>query len=116
MPISKAKAALYPKNWKQLSKQVRERDGNRCACSGECGHDHGGRACGARNGEAHPVTGSKVVLTVAHLDRDPTGDDPALLRAMCQRCHLAYDRDQHRASAADTRTRSKESAGQRRLF
>jgi len=44
-----------------------------------------------------------VVLTVAHLDRDPSGDDPARLRAMCQRCHLRYDRAQHAASAARTR-------------
>lgn len=34
---------------------------------------------------------SKVVLTVAHLDQDPRGDDIDRLRALCQRCHLAYD-------------------------
>lgn len=32
-----------------------------------------------------------VVLTVAHLDQDPRGDDPDRLRALCQRCHLTYD-------------------------
>jgi len=40
-----------------------------------------------------------VVLTVAHLDHQPENCDPANLMAMCQACHLAYDRDHH----ADTR-------------
>lgn len=34
---------------------------------------------------------TKVVLTIAHLDQDPRGDDPERLMALCQRCHLTYD-------------------------
>lgn len=34
----------------------------------------------------------KTVLTIAHLDQDPRGDDPERLRALCQRCHLTYDK------------------------
>ena len=49
--------------------------------------------------EPHPSTGSAVVLTVAHLDHTPENCDPTNLMAMCQACHLAYDRDHH----ADTR-------------
>jgi len=32
-----------------------------------------------------------VILTVAHLDHIPEHCDDANLRAMCQRCHNAYD-------------------------
>ena len=34
---------------------------------------------------------TKTVLTIAHLDHDPRGDDLDRLRALCQRCHLTYD-------------------------
>lgn len=44
-----------------------------------------------------------IVLTVAHLDHDPGNCDPANLRVMCQRHHLAYDNDHHRANAQATR-------------
>ena len=63
--------------------------------------------CRAPNGEPHPVTGSKVVLTVAHLDHVPEhvgeqGNRPNL-KAMCQRCHLTYDAKHHAKNAAETR-------------
>jgi hypothetical protein len=44
-----------------------------------------------------------IVLTVAHLNHDPTDCRPENLRAMCQRHHLAYDHDHHRANAWATR-------------
>lgn len=44
-----------------------------------------------------------IVLTVAHLNHDPTDCRPENLAAMCQRHHLAYDHDHHRASAQATR-------------
>lgn len=34
----------------------------------------------------------RVVLTIAHLDQDRRNNDPANLRALCQRCHLNHDR------------------------
>lgn len=39
----------------------------------------------------------KVVLTVAHLDHDEHNQHVPLerLRALCQRCHLEYDREVH---------------------
>jgi len=56
-----------------------------------------------------------VVLTVAHLNHTPEdcGDDN--LRAMCQGCHLHYDRDHHAATAAATRA-AELSAGMDPLF
>jgi len=33
----------------------------------------------------------QVVLTVSHQDHDPQNNDPANLRALCQRCHNRYD-------------------------
>jgi len=44
-----------------------------------------------------------IVLTVAHLDHRPENCDDDNLRAMCQRHHLAYDHDHHRANAQATR-------------
>ena len=46
------------------------------------------------------------MLTVAHLDHQPENCDDANLKAMCQRCHLAYDREHH----AETR-RSRKAMG-----
>ena len=91
MPIRAENRKRYPKDWKAISQRIRfERAGGRCECDGRCGEDHGGR-CMARHGKAHPVTGAKVVLTVMHLDHDPTHNINANLLAACQKCHNRYD-------------------------
>ena len=105
MPIKRENAAKYPADWRAISAAVRRRAKNRC--EGSPGHYP---ACRVRNGEKHPVTGSVVVLTVAHLDRRPENNDPMNLRAMCQRCHLAYDRADNLAKARISR-RCKRAAG-----
>lgn len=46
---------------------------------------------------------TKVVLTVAHLDQRCDNHADSNLKALCQSCHLRWDRDQHRANAAATR-------------
>lgn len=102
MPIRPSERGRYPSDWKGVSLEVRERAGWRC--EGSPGHYPD---CRAANAEAHPVTGSRVVLTVAHLDHTPEncgepGDRPNL-RAMCQRCHLTYDARHHAQTAARTR-------------
>ena len=51
--------------------------------------------CGAVNYESHPDTGSKVVLTVAHIDHGLENNDDENLAALCQRCHLEHDRGYH---------------------
>lgn len=85
MPIRPENRARYPRNWKQISAAIRERAANKCEW------------CGARNGEQHPVTGSKVVLTTAHLDHTPEHNDPSNLASLCQRCHNRYDAPVRRA-------------------
>lgn len=81
----------YPPDWKAISKRIRfERAAGRCECHGECGI-HPGHRCTEKNGDKAQFANGKVVLTVAHLDHDSTNSDEMNLRAMCQRCHLAYD-------------------------
>lgn len=49
----------------------------------------------------------KIVLTVAHLDHDPTNNALDNLRALCQRCHNRHDAKHRAANAAKTRARKK---------
>lgn len=101
-PIRPENRSRYPADWKDISARIRfERAGGFCECKGECGAHAGW--CGAAHGKAHPVTGSIVVLTVAHLDHTPENCSEANLRAMCQRCHLNYDREHHAETAYMTR-------------
>ncbi|MFE4658124.1 hypothetical protein ACFRFJ_15745 [Streptomyces hydrogenans] len=113
MPIRPENRHRYPPNWPDISHSIRtERAAGRCECLGECGRGtHSGR-CPNRNGTPAYGTGSKVVLTVAHLDHTPENCDPANLRAFCQGCHLHYDREHHRQTAAATRRAAVEAAGQ----
>ena len=78
MPINYAK---YPPDWSSISSRIRfTRAQNRC------------EQCGAENYKPHPVTNKKVVLTVAHLNRDTTDNRDENLKALCQFCHLSHDR------------------------
>lgn len=97
---------LYPPDWEAVSAGVKERAGHRC--EGSPAYPD----CRAAHGASHPVTKSIVMLTVGHLDHDPSNCDPANLRAWCQRCHLTYDAALHARNAALTRRRQREDAGQ----
>ncbi|MEU6899508.1 hypothetical protein [Streptomyces virginiae] len=111
-PIRPENRALYPMNWPDISRAIRiDRAMWRCECDGRCGTPHGGR-CTARNSKPNPMTGSIVVLTVAHLDHNPANCDPANLMAACQACHLRYDAEHHRQTRAATRRAAVEAAGQ----
>jgi len=91
MPIKPENLKRYPTNWKDVAASIRQRAGNRC--EGSPAYPD----CRAANGEPHPITSSRVVLTVAHLDHVPENCDPQNLRAWCQRCHNTYDAA-HRAA------------------
>lgn len=74
----------YHPKWHLISRLIRfKRAKNRCEW------------CGAENYKPHPVTGSKVILTVAHIDRDKDNNKFDNLAALCQRCHLNHDRSDH---------------------
>lgn len=85
MPIRPENKSRYPKDWPIISIRIRERAGWKCEQILE------GRRCNAEQGKAHPITGSKVILTVAHLDHQPENCRDENLKAMCQRCHNTYD-------------------------
>lgn len=104
MPIRPENRHRYGADWKKFSQWVRfERAGGRCECDGECGRGtHDGR-CPNRHGHAAYGTGSYVVLTVAHLDHIPETRDPEKVKAMCNGCHLHYDRAHHAETAYRTR-------------
>lgn len=101
MPIRPENLDRYPRHWPWIRTQILERAGHRCEGSPDFPQ------CRVRNYELHPETGSRVVLTVAHLDHIPENCDgiehgqpaPAVadsnLRAWCQRCHLNYDALHH---------------------
>lgn len=116
MPINPKE---YHPKWKLISKLVRYRRAqNKCE---NCGIDNQSVVkrmpdgsyrslsaiewdmvhCSIRYG-SHNMTSSlkkhgftKIVLTVAHLDRDKTNNNFANLKALCQKCHLEHDKEQH---------------------
>jgi hypothetical protein len=93
MPIRAERKHLYPKDWRTISQRIRfERAKGRCEFAG----------CSAVHGEPHPITGSNVVLTVAHLNHDETDCSDENLLAGCQRCHLTYDAKHHAKNARAT--------------
>jgi hypothetical protein len=103
-PIRPENRDRYPADWPAISRAIKvDRAGGRCECEGECGRGtHEGR-CPNRHGEPAYGTGSKVVLTTAHLDHIPENCEPENLKAMCQGCHLHYDRDHHAQTRASSR-------------
>lgn len=136
MPMKRER---YPADWEAISLSIRAREGNCCKW---CGVPNGETGARDRNGEWHSESSIenmnsteglrlfgefpklvKIILTVAHLgaplsDGQP-GDKhnkmdcrPENLAALCQRCHLNYDRDEHVLNAAITRRRLKIEAGQ----
>lgn len=99
-PIRPSERGRYPREWPLIVARIRERSGNRCECTGQCGLDHGGR-CRARHQEPHPDTLRRVVLTTMHLDHVPEHCDDANLLHACQRCHNRYDAPHRRRGVRD---------------
>ncbi len=119
MPIRPEYRWLYPIDWKQLSAVIRfERAKGQCQ---GCGRPHGHIIChlgdgrwwdpqrqvwrdgqGRRVGRVlvveslqEQVRTTRVVLATAHRDHDPTNNRRRNLVALCQRCHLQHDREEH---------------------
>lgn len=123
MPIRSDQKPLYPGGsitswqWKAIRRAILERSGQRCEQCGAAdgttvlrwpGHfrtesgqvflDDCGQHIGyGRLGEDVPDDARlvKIVLTIAHLDHNPANNHPTNLKALCQLCHLRYDRSRH---------------------
>ena len=61
MPVDYSK---YPPDWKDIRERILKRSGHKCEGSPSYPD------CRAINHQPHPITGSNVVLTIAHLDHD----------------------------------------------
>lgn len=121
MPIRPELKPLYPSNWREISNAIRfDRAQGKCEF---CGVRHGWYR--GQNGVVwepsivaelsllESVNFSRIILTTAHLDHDPTNNAEENLRALCQKCHLAHDLPHHLISRRINRERE---TGQGRLF
>jgi hypothetical protein len=119
MPIRPQFRWFYPIDWRELSAVIRfERAQGHCE---HCARPHGriviclgdGRWWDAersawRDGQGRllrhgleiislaEIRSTRVYLATAHLDHDPANNRWRNLKALCQRCHLLHDRDEHR--------------------
>lgn len=143
MPIRPEMKRLYPppKEWRKIRAAILQRADNRCeTCrvehrelicrgigrnagtfmreDGETFHEETGESTGEWwRGSEYDGRFVDVVLTIAHLDHDPTNNDETNLRALCQLHHLRLDAGEHAKNAATTRRKKhEERTGQRRLF
>jgi 5-methylcytosine-specific restriction endonuclease McrA len=129
MPIKPENKARYPKNWPEIRVLILMRANDRCEqCKVANGDlivrgidkDAGtfqrfegdGEVYAADDGrylglcKASEYCGNKwtrIVLTIAHLDHVPENVAESNLKALCQRCHLAYDAEHHTETARATR-------------
>ncbi len=120
-PIRPENRGRYPADWPAISQRIRfERARGRCECDGRCGRpaDHLKADGRCRNHHACRAYGTfaVVVLTTAHLDHVPENCDDANLMAMCQGCHLHYDRDHHAETRSRTTAQALADAGQETLL
>ena len=89
MPMDKKK---YPKDWKTIAFQIKEKADWRCR---DCG-----KQCRRPN---EPFDTHKRTLTVAHINHNPMDVREENLKALCAPCHLRYDAKHH----AETRKRKR---------
>jgi hypothetical protein len=128
MPIDYKK---YPSNWKtEIVPQVKARENNCCAFCGvknySVGYRQNSKFIPTAGNEMHDKAGNGelsykearelikhcnefaddnlilIVLTVAHLDHNILNNEFSNLKALCQKCHLAYDKEHHIKNSRET--------------
>lgn len=114
MPISKENRKLYPKDWKRIATEIKEAANWTCVeCSRPC----------RRPGESWDLfkyrlakknkalylecceKPTRFVLTVSHVDHNPSNCASTNLRSLCSVCHLRYDAKHHAATRAKNITK-----------
>lgn len=127
MPIKPENQHLYPDNWKsEIRPAILKRAKNCCEKCKTPNYEYGFRDINGNWYSSDLIIDSleiegydyfehqlshididkkptKIVLTIAHKDHDPTNNDFSNLAAWCQKCHLDYDRDHHMKNARVTR-------------
>jgi len=101
LPMNKA---LYPRKWNQIATRVKNEANWTC--------ENCGREC-YRPGE--PCPDRAYVLTVHHLDGNPSNCHRSNLVAVCPACHNAMDAPMRTRHRAQTRRARQEDAGQMRM-
>lgn len=118
MPIKKENYSKYPggspnsKEWKALRSRILERELHLCRLChvGNGWHvwrDESGKwflfgdpNAPERKPGRQPI---RIVLTIAHLNQDPSDNRDVNLAALCQRCHNIIDQPHRTKNAAKTR-------------
>lgn len=109
MPIKPENRGKYPADWNLVRLAILKRAGDRCElCFLENGDAIQREPCGkpfrwTEIPPAHRKKAVKVVLTIAHINQDPTDNRPVNLLALCQRCHNRIDLPYRTLNAAATR-------------
>jgi hypothetical protein len=126
---------LYPANWQEIRAQILQRDNHKCKWCGVpngsigyrdeagCFHLWPEGMIGDILSDEYGYKVIKIILTIAHLGAPMPDGSPGdkkdkmdcrdeNLAALCQKCHLAYDGDEHKYNSALTRRRRKIEAGQ----
>lgn len=94
MPIKPENKNRYPKDWKtRIRPDILKRANNKC------------EFCGIENYSIRE-NGSRVVLTIAHMDHIPEHCDYSNLRALCQKCHNNYDKEHRKETRMKAATGS----------
>ena len=100
MPIIRAR---YPKNWDSLALQIKHEAKWCCQqCQRPCRQPSEPLATFQQRVERwrqaqtpqpakYEVAPRRYLLTVAHLDQQPSNQDPINLKALCTVCHLQFD-------------------------
>lgn len=87
MPMKRER---YHPEWERISKAVRANAGYRCELCKAPGGNFVQRTLGGWDA-ASCTKSTLIVLTVHHINHDPSDNRKVNLIALCQRCHLRLD-------------------------